>query len=118
MKVEFVTVIAQRVNLCKIRINFFQILKGCVCMSIEKKLKDVLSGLDSKKINESKRSIEELLKTEHGKRIVDSLSGVDKNKVMELFMKMDSEEIKKKLNQADLSKLSGISANDIINKLK
>ena len=47
-----------------------------------------------------------------------NIGNIDKSKLMNMFMKMDTNEIKRKLQNADLSKMSNINANDIINKLK
>ncbi len=85
---------------------------------ISKKLGDILKGVDAKKINESKKTVENLLKTPEGQKLQKQLSGLDKEKLVETFMQMDTSEIKKKLNQADLSGLSGLKAEDILKKLR
>lgn len=85
---------------------------------VNKKIENVLNGIDKNTINSGKRNIEQLLSTPEGKRLAQSLGNVDKNKLIDQFMKMDSSEIKRKLKNADLSKLSGLKAEDIIKKLR
>lgn len=85
---------------------------------INKKLEDILQGIDKNKINNSKRSLEQMLNTPEGKKLLQNIGNIDKSKLMNMFMKMDTNEIKRKLQNADLSKMSNINANDIINKLK
>lgn len=85
---------------------------------ISKKLEEVLKGVDASIINNSKKSVENLMKTSEGKKIQQQLSGLDKDKILETFMKMDTNEIKEKLNHADLSALSGLSAEEIMKKLR
>lgn len=85
---------------------------------IDQKLKNILNSLDKNQINSGKQSIEQLLKTPEGKKLAGSLNGIDKNKLLEKFMNMDSSEIKNKLQNADLSKLSKLNAEDILKKLR
>lgn len=85
---------------------------------VNKKIENVLNGIDKNTINSGKRNIEQLLSTPEGKKLAQSLGNVDKNKLIDQFMKMDSSEIKRKLKNADLSKLSGLKAEDIIKKLR
>ena len=77
-----------------------------------------MNGLDKNQINSGKKTIEQLLKTPEGKKLAGSLAGVDKEKLLEKFMSMDSSEIKNKLQNADLSKLSKLNAEDILKKLR
>ena len=81
---------------------------------INKKLEDILQGIDKNKINNSKRSLEQMLNTPEGKKLLQNIGNIDKSKLMNMFMKMDTNEIKRKLQNADLSKMSNINANDII----
>ncbi|GEM_PF-3562196 len=85
---------------------------------VSKKLGDILKGVDTRKISESKKTVENLLRTPEGQKLQKQLDGLDKDKLVESFMKMDTSEIKKKLNKADLSSLSGLSADDIMKKLR
>ena len=83
---------------------------------IAKKLQNVLNGIDKNTINQSKKNIEQFLSTPEGQKLAAKLSSVDKSKILNSFMNMDSEEIKAKLQNADLSKLS--NANEIFKKMR
>ena len=85
---------------------------------VNKKTENILNGIDKNTINSGKRSIEQLLSTPEGKKLAERLGNIDKNKVIDQFMKMDPAEMKKKLQNADLSKLSGLKAEDIMKKLR
>lgn len=85
---------------------------------INKKLENVLNSMDKNKLNLDKRTVEQLLSTPEGKKLASRLSGVDKNKLINTFMNMDCAELKKKLQNADLSKLSQLKADDILKKLR
>ncbi len=85
---------------------------------VNKKMENILNGIDKNTINSGKRSIEQLLSTPEGKKLAERLGNIDKNKVIDQFMKMDTAEMKKKLQNADLSKLSGLKAEDIMKKLR
>lgn len=81
--------------------------------NINEKLLGILSGSKIKSDD-----IARFLASEEGQKLKNSLSDADKNKILKTFMQMDTKEIGKKLKNADLSGLSGMSASDIINKLK
>ena len=83
---------------------------------ITKKLQNVLNGIDKNTINQSKKNIEQFLSTPEGQKLAAKLSSVDKSKVLDSFMSMDSEEIKQKLKNADLSKIS--QASEILKKMR
>ena len=83
---------------------------------ITKKLQNVLNGIDKNTINQSKKNIEQFLSTPEGHKLAAKLSSVDKSKVLDSFMSMDSEEIKHKLKNADLSKIS--QASEILKKMR
>ena len=85
---------------------------------INKKLENVLNGVDKNTIDSGKRSVEQLLSTPEGRKLASQIQNVDKKKVIDAFMKMDSSEIKRKLRDADLSKLSNLKAEDILKKLR
>ena len=85
---------------------------------VNKKMENILNGIDKNTINSGKRSIEKLLSTPEGKKLAERLGNIDKNKVIDQFMKMDPAEMKRKLQNADLSKLSGLKAEDIMKKLR
>ena len=67
---------------------------------IAKKLQNVLNGIDKNTINQSKKNIEQFLSTPEGQKLAAKLSSVDKSKILNSFMNMDSEEIKAKLQNA------------------
>ena len=79
--------------------------------NIDKKLRDILGGIDKSKI----RQVEQLLNTPDGEKLKKQLNGADKNKIINAFMSMDTNQLKKKLSGADFSK---INPKDIIDKLK
>lgn len=85
---------------------------------INQKLGEILKGLDSKKVDAGKKTVENLLKTPEGKKLQQQLQGADTDQLLKNFMQMDTEEIKKMLNKADLSGLSGISIDDVLKKLR
>ena len=85
---------------------------------VNKKLGDILKGIDQQKITKSKETIEKLLKTPEGKKLQQQLGTVDRDQLIKNFLQMDTQTIQKKLNQADLSALSGLSAEDILKKLR
>ncbi len=85
---------------------------------MEQKLQNLLNGMDKGKINSGKQTAEKFLSTPEGKKLLNGLGNIDKNKLSEAFMKMDSSEMKKKLQNADFSKLSGLKAEDILKKLR
>lgn len=85
---------------------------------VNKKMENILNGIDKNTINSGKKSIEQLLSTPEGKKLAERLGNIDKNKVIDQFMKMDPAEMKKKLQNADLSNLSGLKAEDIMKKLR
>lgn len=85
---------------------------------VNKKLEDILSGIDKNKIMQSKKNIEQMLNTPEGKKLLQNIESLDKGKLMNMFMRMDTKELKQKIKDADLSKMSGIKADDIINKFK
>jgi hypothetical protein len=71
-----------------------------------------------RKINETKRSLEEFSKTAEGKKVMQQIGTIDKNKLMNLFMSMDTKDLKDKLSKADLSKLSQSDIKNVMNKIK
>ena len=85
---------------------------------VGKKLEEVLSGVDLGKLKQSKGSIEKILNSPQGKNFAKNLSDDDKKKIINAFLSMDTNTLKNKLNNADISKLSNLNPNDIINKLK
>ena len=85
---------------------------------IGKKIESILKDIDKSTINSGKKNIEQLLSSEEGKKLVAGLGNIDKTKLMNAFMSMNSSDIKSKLQNADLSKLSNINADEILKKLR
>lgn len=85
---------------------------------VNKKLNDILGGLDKGKLNATKKSVEQFIKGSDGEKLKEQLKGLDKNKLINNFMKMDSNELKNVLSRANLDKLSGTDVENILKKLK
>lgn len=85
---------------------------------VSKKLEDILSSVDKRKLQRGTQSITDLLSTPEGQKLRNKLSGVDKQKLLDAFSKMDTQKIKSALENADASKLGSMSADEIINKIK
>jgi len=66
----------------------------------------------------SEESLQKLIGLSKGKNIVNSLSAQDKEKLANAFMSMSNEDIKNKLSKADFSSIAGMSADDILKKLR
>ena len=81
--------------------------------NINEKLRGIPSGSRVKSDD-----IARFLSSPEGQKLKNSLSDADKKAILKKFMQMDANEVGKKLKNADLSGLSGMSAADIINKLK
>lgn len=79
--------------------------------NVNKKLEALLSDKSAAQIKRFAESAE-------GQKLKQQLAGADKNKLVEEFLKMDTAELKKKLASADLSGLSGLSAEQIMKKLR
>lgn len=84
---------------------------------MQNNINDKLLGILSKS-NIKRDDIAKFLSSSEGQKLKNSLSEKDKNEIVKKFMQMDANEISKKLKNADLSGLSGMSAGDILNKLK
>ncbi|MCX7715360.1 MAG: hypothetical protein N2171_06505 [Clostridia bacterium] len=87
-------------------------------MDINKKLEDILSGMDAGKIKKSKQTINEFLNTPDGEKLKKQLNSIDKQKLLNVFSNMGTNEIKKKLSNLDSDSLSKMKADEIIQKLK
>lgn len=81
--------------------------------NINEKLLGILSGSKVKSDD-----IAKFLSSAEGQKLKNSLSENDKKEILKKFMNMDAAEVQRKLKNADLSGLSGMSAGDIMNKLK
>lgn len=80
---------------------------------ISQKLQSLLT---QSKISEEK--LQKIIGLSKGKNIVNSLSAQEKEKLANAFMNMSNEDIKNKLNKTDFSSIAGMSADDILKKLR
>ncbi len=62
--------------------------------------------------------INELLNSKEGEKIKNSLSEAEKKAIIERFMSLDANEVKRKLSNFDASNLKGLTADDIMKLLK
>lgn len=85
---------------------------------VSKKLEELLSGLNPSTLKSGKQSIEQLLNSPQGKKLAEQLSGADKQKLLSTFMGMNNNDIRKKLQNVNLADLSGLSADEILKKLR
>ena len=85
---------------------------------LTQKLRNILGTLDKDKLLKGKKEVENFLSTQEGKKLVANLKNEDKEKILEKFMKMDSENLKRKLSTDGLKNLSGLTAEDIFRKLR
>ena len=84
---------------------------------VNKKLNDLLSGVDKTKLDAAKKSVERFINSNDGDKLKQQLKNVDKNKLLNKFMNMDSNEMKAVLQKANLSNLSPNDVSNILNKL-
>ncbi len=84
---------------------------------VNKKLNDLLSGVDKSKLDAAKKSVEKFINSKDGDKLKQQLKNVDKNKLLNKFMNMDSAEMKSVLQKANLSNLSPNDVSGILNKL-
>lgn len=82
--------------------------------NINKKLEDILSGVDKSKIGGNMG----FFNSPEGQKLKNSLSAADKQKILNVFAGLDTNDVKRKLANTDLSALSKMSASDIAAKLK
>ncbi len=84
---------------------------------VNKKLNDLLSGVDKTKLDAAKKSVEKFINSNDGDKLKQQLKNVDKNKLLNKFMNMDSNEMKAVLQKANLSNISPNDVSNILNKL-
>lgn len=86
--------------------------------NVDKKLADILSSVDKGKLEKNSKAINQIINSNEGQKLKNQIGQIDKNKLIEAFSSMDSNDIKNKLSRADVSKLNGLTAEEIIRKLK
>jgi hypothetical protein len=85
---------------------------------VSKKLEELLSGMNPSVLKNGRQNIEQILQSQQGRTLANQLSGADKQKLLSAFMSLDNDEIRKKLKNVKMSDLSGLSAEDILKKLR
>jgi len=86
--------------------------------NMNEKLKKILSGMGSDKLKNSADMVSKFLSTKEGQKLKDSLSDADKKAILDKFMSIDPKQASESLKKANLSNLSGMSAEEIMKKLK
>lgn len=81
---------------------------------VNSRLQGILSGLSGNKMSE----LERLMSSPEGQNLIKSLSPQDKKAIIERFMSLDKSAIEKSLKNIDSASLSGMSAKDILSKLR
>lgn len=79
------------------------------------KLKNALNGIN---IGSAYEPIMKLLASSEGQKLMKNLSPADKKAIVDRFMKLDKNTVQNSLKNFDSSKLSGLSAKDILDKLR
>ena len=85
---------------------------------VNKKLEELLAGMNPNVIKSSKQNIEQILRSPQGQNLANKLSAADKQKLIKSFMNMSNDEIRNKLKNVKMSDLSKLSADDILKKLR
>ncbi|MBE7016091.1 MAG: hypothetical protein E7417_04630 [Ruminococcaceae bacterium] len=83
--------------------------------NVNDRLKSVLSGIKSEGTYEP---IMKLLTSSEGQKLMKNLSPADKKAIVDRFMSLDKNAVQNSLKNFDASKLSGLSARDILDKLR
>lgn len=81
---------------------------------VNSKLSGILSGLSGDKASELMR----LVSSKEGQELVGKLSDEEKKAIIDRFMSLDKTEAQNSLKRFKSSGLSGLSAQDILNKLR
>lgn len=80
-----------------------------------KKLKEILSDKNMARLG---IQTENIINSGQGEKIAEKFSKSDKEKILNIFMSMDTEEIKKKLKNVNMADLKNFSADDFLKKLR
>ena len=81
--------------------------------SVNERLRSVLSGGKG-----SYEPVMKLLSSDEGKKLINSLSPQEKKAIIDKFMSLDKNAVGECLKNFEPSMLSGMSAQDILNKLR
>lgn len=82
--------------------------------SVNSKLQGILSGLSGNKMGELQR----LMSSPEGQKLIKTLSPAEKKAIIDRFMSLDKAAVERSLKNFDSSGLSGLTAQDILNKLR
>lgn len=85
---------------------------------VNKKIENLISGMNSSEFMSSKQSIEQILNSPQGKKLAASFSESDKQKIINKFMSMSNTDIQNSLKNVNLKNLSNLQIDDILKKLK
>ena len=86
--------------------------------NINQKLNEILQSLDPEKQRAAKESVERLLRTPEGQRLAADLKNKNTDSLQKLFMSMNTKDIKEKLKSTDTNKLSSLSLEEMLKKLR
>ena len=81
--------------------------------SVNDRIKSVLSGAKG-----SYEPVMKLLSSPEGQKLINSLSQKEKKAIIDRFMSLDKNAVNESLKNFNPSMLSGMSAQDILNKLR
>ncbi len=84
--------------------------------NVKAKLSGILSELGG--IKGKTAEISDFLSSDEGKKLISSLSESDKKALLQKFMSMDSREIEKRLKSFNPASADGLTAEEIIKKLR
>ena len=80
---------------------------------VNERIKSVLSGGKG-----SYEPVMKLLSSPEGQKLINSLSAQEKKEIIDRFMRLDKKTVSESLKNFNPSMLNGMSAQDILNKLR
>ena len=83
--------------------------------NVNERLKSVLGGGNFKG---AYKPVLDLMSSPEGQKLMKSLTPAEKKAIMDRFMSLDKDTVRRSLSGFDPSMLSGMSAQDILNKLR
>ena len=81
--------------------------------NVKNKLSEIISGLDT-----DKNGLKDLLDSEKGRDLINSLSETEKKEIINKFMSLGTDKIKEGLKNADRSSFENLTADEIKKKLR
>lgn len=87
-------------------------------MNPNQKLNEILSEIDPTKLSKAKQSVSKLLEGENGEKLKQRLAAMDKDKLINDFMKLDNKEIKNLVKKANLNSFDEPEIENILKKMK